>query len=175
MKKHFVILLAAALLLAFSFVAAAYGEDAEPGTAGDPIVTKSYVDKVITGTERMISDLRTTISGLDRRVTALEAAAGDEDTPGAAAPTGWEVIKIEKGDCLLGKEGTEIVLRSGTASAIDNGKDGISDLTGGADLKSGVNVEKNHLLLVPREDGRGIRCLSDNGCYVMVCGGYTVK
>jgi len=174
MKKRIALLIAAALLFAFCSFAAAYGEDYEPGTAGDPIVTKSYVDKVVDGVELMIADLQSSISGLDRRVTALETAAeSDPETPVQAA-AGWEVILLQKGKSLLGKTGTEIVLRSGTATALDNGKNGVSDLTGGKDLRSGTSVAQNHLLLVPGDDGRGIKSTSD-GCYVMVYGDYTIK
>ncbi len=49
----------------------------------------------------------------------------------------------------------------------------MADLTDGSNLNGGSSVTKNHLLLVPREDGRGIACATD--CYVMVKGSYTVE
>ena len=49
----------------------------------------------------------------------------------------------------------------------------IADLTGGADLMTGASVELNHLLLVPRNDGRGITAVTD--IWVMVRGEYNVN
>ena len=156
-KKNLIILLAAGLVLAMAIISIGYGEDCEPGSIGDPLVTKSYVDNII--------------SGLKDRIAALES--GKNNDSGSSVPAGWDVIQVGAGKSLLGGEGTEIVLRSGTASALDNGKDGVSDLTGGADLKGGTSIEKNHLLLVPRHDGRGIFCVSS--CWVMVLGDYEIK
>jgi hypothetical protein len=66
-----------------------------------------------------------------------------------------------------------LILRSGDAYAIDNGVDGLSDVTSAKDLKGGVTITANHLLLVPRADGRGIRAGSD--LWVMVKGSYTIQ
>lgn len=158
-KKNLIILLAAGLVLAMAIISIGYGEDFEPGSIGDPLVTKSYVDNII--------------SGLKDRIAALESGKNNDSGSVPAAASTWDVIQVGAGKSLLGGEGTEIVLRSGTASALDNGKDGVSDLTGGADLKGGTSIEKNHLLLVPRQDGRGIFCVSS--CWVMVLGDYEIK
>ena len=158
-KKHLVILFVAAAILALALFTSGYGEDAEPGSMGDPLVTKSYVDSIL--------------SGIKDRLTALENKGTDANAAVPASSATWDVIQVAQGKSVLGGEGTEIVLRSGTATALDNGKDGVSDLTAGADLKGGVNVEKNHLLLVPRQDGRGIYCATS--CWVMVLGEYEIK
>ena len=158
-KKNLIILLAAGLVLAMAIISIGYGEDFEPGSIGDPLITKSYIDNIV--------------SGLKDRITALESRSESGTGSVPAAASTWDVIQVGAGKSLLGGEGTEIVLRSGTASALDNGKDGVSDLTGGADLKGGTSIEKNHLLLVPRQDGRGIFCVSS--CWVMVLGDYEIK
>ncbi|MDO4551966.1 MAG: hypothetical protein Q4C22_00360 [Bacillota bacterium] len=85
----------------------------------------------------------------------------------------FTAINVPAGSSLIGAGGTELVLRSGQATAIDNGADGVSDLTGARDLKGGDTVEANHLLLVPRDDGRGIRAVTE--IWVMVKGGYTIQ
>ncbi|MCL1982056.1 MAG: hypothetical protein FWG53_03050 [Clostridiales bacterium] len=89
------------------------------------------------------------------------------------AKTSFEPIQLEEGQKLIGVEGTEIILRSGEAFAIDNGENGVSDLTSGKDLMSGDQVAANHLLLVPRDDGRGIMALTE--AWVMVRGGYEIQ
>ncbi len=53
----------------------------------------------------------------------------------------FEVVQILAGQSIIGKDGTEIILRGGTgngpgrAKIVALGKDGLSDLTVGKDLK----------------------------------------
>ena len=82
-------------------------------------------------------------------------------------------IQLTAGQKLIGKEGTEIILSSGEATAIDNGANGISDITAGTDLMTGMQVALNHLLLVPRDDGRGITAVTD--IWVMIRGDYEIN
>lgn len=82
-------------------------------------------------------------------------------------------LKLEEGQKLIGDEGTEIILRSGEATAIDNGANGVSDITGGKDLMTGNKIEPNHLMLIPRNDGRGIRVSTE--AWVLIRGNYTVQ
>ena len=120
------------------------------GTAGsedDPVVTKSYVDAKI--------------------AEISNSGAGSESAEVFMA------VCIPKGSSVIGGEGTEMILRSGTAKAIDNGVDGVSDLTGASDLKSGQAVKKNHLLMVPRADGRGIYAVTE--LWVMIKGEYILE
>lgn len=142
-RKITVFIVALALIAATAAVGA---ETYEPGSADDPVVTKSYVDSQI----------------------ALLKSSG-----GGLPAVAFEAVFVEKGKKLIGGAGTEIILRSGGALAIDNGVDGLSDLTGGKDLKGGFAVEKNHLLLVPRDDGRGISAETD--IWILVKGSYTIK
>ena len=66
----------------------------------------------------------------------------------------YSVVHIDAGQSVIGKEGTEIIVRAGVVTAIDNGANGVSDLTTGKDLMSGTEIGLNHLVLVPRDDGR---------------------
>ncbi len=129
-----IILLFVLLIIAIAAMPFAFGDTATtPGSAEDPVVTKSYVD----------------------------------------AKTSYQVIHLQAGQRMIGSAGTEIIVRSGDVTAIDNGVDGISDITGGTDLKSDVICKTNHLLLVPRADGRGIKAVTE--AYVMVRGGFTLN
>jgi hypothetical protein len=82
-------------------------------------------------------------------------------------------VRLDAGQKLIGDEGTEIILRSGEATAIDNGLNGVSDITGGLDLLTGNKVTINHLLLIPRKDGRGISVSTE--AWVMIRGNYTIQ
>lgn len=82
-------------------------------------------------------------------------------------------VKLEAGQTLIGDEGTEIILRSGEATAIDNGANGVSDVSAGKDLMTGNPVAANHLLLIPRKDGRGIAVSTE--AWVIIRGNYTIQ
>jgi hypothetical protein len=131
MKRRFIVTITLAALLGASVLA--YASNDAPGSSGDPVVSKSYVD----------------------------------------ARTSFSPIQLTEGQRLIGGEGAEIILRSGEASAIDNGSNGVSDLTSGTDLMTGNQVVSNHLLLVPRDDGRGITAITE--IWVMVRGDYTIQ
>ena len=136
----------AVVIAIFSLTAAATAAVSEPGSEADPVVTKSYVDN---------------------QIAQLKSG-------GTGAATGtYQPIQLTAGQKLIGGEGTEIILRSGEATAIDNGANGVSDVTGAGDLMTGQPVALNHLLLIPRNDGRGI--LAGTEAYVMVRGTYTLQ
>ncbi len=132
-KRSLIIILTIVLTLAAFFTLIVFGDTGSPGSEGDPLVTKSYVDEAVSYTP----------------------------------------VQLNAGQILIGGEGTEIILRSGIATAIDNGANGVSDITAGADLMTGADIGLNHLLLIPRDDGRGITAVTE--IWVMVRGNYTVK
>ncbi|MDR1247005.1 MAG: hypothetical protein LBK57_08270 [Clostridiales Family XIII bacterium] len=82
-------------------------------------------------------------------------------------------LEVSAGKRLIGGAGTEIILRSGEASAIGSESNGISDLTEGLDLQTGAAVSRDHLLLVPRDDGRGLSATTD--VWLMIRGPYTIN
>ncbi|HHY16979.1 MAG TPA: hypothetical protein GX524_02785 [Firmicutes bacterium] len=83
------------------------------------------------------------------------------------------VVDLSPGNTLIGYSGTEIILRAGKGTIVDSEMGGLCDLTQGVDLRNGSEAPKNHLLLVPRDDGRGIKAASQ--ATVMVRGSFTVK
>jgi len=83
------------------------------------------------------------------------------------------VVQLGPGQRLEGSAGTEIIVRSGTARAVASASGGVCDVTGGKDLAQGERVPLNHLLIVPRTDGRGIS--ADTALFVMVRGPYVIK
>lgn len=128
----------------FAVTVAAAAAAGTPGSEGDPVVTKSYVDS---------------------QIAQLQS--------GGTTSATYTVVEVKAGQKVLGKSGTEIILRSGEATAIDNGANGVSDITSGTDLMTGQSVGQNHLLLVPKDDGRGIQAITD--LFVMVRGPYTIQ
>jgi len=139
------------LLLSFSMA-----QSATVGGETDPLVTLSYIEKRIT-------ELLTSI---DQNYSKKGESSGIGATPQ------YEVVFVKAGQSLILSSSVEAILRSGEATAIASFNGGLSDLTAGVDLGQGIPVTKNHLLLIPRDDGRGLKALSD--LYVMVRGKYTI-
>ncbi|HHY03736.1 MAG TPA: hypothetical protein GX534_00915 [Thermoanaerobacterales bacterium] len=148
MKKINKIFLSIFCLIIFSVFAMTVKADIpEPGSEGDPIVTKSYVDGIIQNLKQYI-----------------DAKSGGSNS--------LEVIYLAKGEKLIGSKGTEIILRSGNASVIDSIGGGLADVTAGKDLTKVDKAPKNHLLIVPRDDGRGI--IAESNVVVIVRGDISV-
>ena len=88
--------------------------------------------------------------------------------------TVWQVVKVDPGIRVLASDTGEIVLRSGTARVIGNEhNEGISDLTSGAEVKNGELLVKDHHMLIPRGDGRGI--ITETVCYIIYKGLYYMQ
>ena len=144
-KKAWIILITVMILIVGSVSVYAA---ASAGSESDPLVTKSYVD--------------------------AEIAKIKSNQSGTSGGTGtYQVVHLYAGDKILGGEGTEIILRSGVAKAIDNGSNGISDLTSGSELWSGNSLKTHHVILVPRADGRGVDVVEES--YFMIRGTYTIQ
>jgi len=117
------------------FVAVCYA--AQPGTEGDPLVTKSYLESLIN------------------------------------QETKFRVVEVPAGKTVIGSAGTEMILRMGTCSIVGTQKGGLSDVTMGFDLPHGTNVQGNHHLIVPLDDGRGVTTSST--CLIMIKGSYKIQ
>ncbi|BAF60958.1 MAG: hypothetical protein HPY89_05220 [Pelotomaculum sp.] len=110
------------------------------------------------------------IAGAVLSLLGYAAFAGDGEPGGSGDPlvtqsyvdqyVQWRVAELKSGQVLKGGAGTEIIVRRGQAAVVDSTGNGIPDLTAGADIYGGSTVPVNHLLLVPREDGRGVKALS---------------
>ncbi len=88
--------------------------------------------------------------------------------------TVWQVVKVDPGIRVLASDTGEVILRSGTARVIGNEyNEGISDLTSGVEIKNGELITKDHHLLIPRGDGRGI--ITETVCYIIYKGLYYMQ
>ena len=154
--------LAGLLLLSYFYTPAI----AQPGTASDPLVTQRYVDE-------RIAELQGQIALLQAQITALQQGQGQ---PGGAPAVGGQVVPftplfVPGGSTLIAEAGVEFILRSGSANVIA-GPNGLVDVTAGRDVGNGQAVSRNHLMLVPATDGRGLSFVSD--AWLMIKGGFTV-
>ena len=115
---------------------------------------------------------------------AYTAFAGTESDPGGSGDplvtqsyvdqyVQWKVVDLGTGQILKSGAGTEIIVRRGQALVIDPVGNGIPDITSGVDLYAGSIVPNNHLLIVPRDDGRALGAKSD--IVVMYRGGASIQ
>jgi hypothetical protein len=142
-KKTKLILAALCLIIATTIYAAG------PGTADDPVVTKSYVDKVI--------------NDLMKKLNVSDSNSANT----------YQVVTVKQGEVILGKQGTEIIVRGGEGIVLSSAAGGLQDMTDGVDIEGGNIAPRYHLLIVPKEDGRGIMATKE--LIVMVRGGYIIQ
>lgn len=127
----------------------------EPGSDTDPLVTQSYVIKAVDQIKIYIDD----------KIS---------NTPGGTSTSNELVIvNVKKGEYLIGKAGTELILRGGKAKVVGAALGGLSDVTKGDELNHDQALSHNHLLIIPRNDERGIYATED--AIFMVKGAYEVK
>jgi hypothetical protein len=128
-----------------------------PGSSSDPIVTQSYVENRI----QLLND------AIDERLTELEnrpvSSGGTQE---------FVVLNIKTNQVVNLGANSMFILRSGEATAIAGQGGGLSDLTTGLDLATGQSIERNHLLLIPKSDGRGITMTYEG--WVMISGEYSI-
>lgn len=154
-------------------VASGIPTSGQPGSATDPVVTKSYVDEQI---QRALNGeavgsagaATARIAELETRIRQLEA-----ELKKASASVPYAVIRLKPGHMALGATGTEMIVRTGQAYIHSSPENGIPDATDGVDLKTDTLAPRNHLLMIPRE-GRGVKVKPDyaNDVYVMIKGDY---
>lgn len=158
MKRRFKsVLIFTALCIVFSTVVAF----ATAGDSNDPLITLSYITDVL-------------LPDIDNRInTKIESTAGGATSQPTGEAASFALVNVKAGSQIIGSEGTEFVLRSGTGSIISTAQGGVADLTAGMDLINGNEAPKNHLLLIPRNDSRGIAFSADG--IVMVKGAYKIS
>lgn len=139
----------------------------QPGTADDPVVTKSYVDQAI---QQAIKG-----GGTSTTPTTPTTPSTNEGS-GGSSDDGITIVEVKPGQTLMASAGAEFIVRAGKAVIYSGDANGVADLTDGKDITNGGAVANNHLLSFPRE-GRGIKVQEGNkyNLTVMVRGGYTVK
>lgn len=160
----------------------------EPGSTADPLVSKSYVDQRVDEVMKLLQIGASSNTGgtqisinqealkkeILSQVESLIAAVLIEKKQDEKKDTfTYEVVSVKAGQKLIGKQSTEIILRGGKGTVLGSSGGGIQDCTQGVDWAHGAEVPRNHLLLIPRDDGRGI--LVSHDAVFMVRGDYEIK
>ncbi len=170
-----------AVVLAF-MIAATVTVFAAYDSSSDPLVSLSYLNNVFKpGIDNEIASLRSTIGTLESTIGDLESDIDSLNTQ--LAGTQYTVICVKKGYKVISDNNpsvsTELILRSGTATAVsqyshgDENPQGLSDLTSMDELLNGDELAKNHYIIIPRGDGRGVLVTSAEA-YFLIRGPYSV-
>jgi hypothetical protein len=129
----------------------------EPGSEEDPLVSLSYLEK-------RMEQLKLYI---DERLSSIG------NGPQGSQANKLEVVEILSGQSIIGESGTELILRGGKAKIAAGELGGLSDVTSGTDLGMDGSVPPNHLLIIPRDDGRGVYAITD--AIFLVRGAYEIR
>ncbi|MCK5811979.1 MAG: hypothetical protein KAG94_03720 [Clostridiales bacterium] len=136
------------------------------GTTGGTTTTDPNVTLRVDNVEKQVGAIETNLDGMQGKIDFL-----DQVTRDLSDGSVWQVIELSAGLTIYASDTSEVVLRSGTAKAIGNKYDeGLSDITSGNDLKDGEYITKDHLLIIPRGDGRGVVAITT--CFILYKGLY---
>ena len=140
-----------------------FADNGEPGSATDPLVTKSFVEKYVNERINALSLPAQAIIVEDYSNPEGYSYAEDSVSSSSYSSTAliWNVETLYAGESFIGNAGTEIIVRSGTASVVDPSGSGIPDLTDGQNMLDGQKVPNDHLFSLPRSDGRGIQAQTE--------------
>lgn len=150
----------AAVLMICLLVSGYFAVAAESGSADDPLITQSYLDAVVTpkvmqAAESAAGEQANAISArinalsqqLDAKITAAAAALASDETflkrvaaagGGTAADKGkWKAVTLAAGQKIYLAVGSEVVLRSGTATCFESGGKGLVNLSEVGELSEG--------------------------------------
>ena len=123
-------------------------------------------DKITEYTSKSADEILT-----DSFVQSVADKIGEKATSQSGTSTTFTLVDVPAGKTLTAKVGCEMVLRVGTGTCVASGSPGLIDLTTGADLAGGRQLEKNHLYLCTI-DGRGVK--ANANVKILVRGPYTV-
>jgi len=126
----------------------AFVVSAQPGGADDPLVSRSYLNARLAEVQHLLN----------------QAPAHNCAT--------YVPIFLFAGQTLLGHEGSEIILRSGAGVGVAH-ENGLVNMTTGGEIFHNDPVSINHLLIVPRTDGRGV--FATENSYFIVRGGFEIR
>lgn len=168
------IITALGILCLVPFYSNSHADAPTPGSASDPVLTKSYFDQNSLTQDQVKQLIASAIAKLPNGGYGTVSGSGSStDTIVSPSPTALTIVQLKLGQTLYAGAGTEFIVRTGNTVAISSDEEGIPDVTSGKDIQPGATIENNHLLIFPK-DTRGIKPAAKNTAeiYVMVRGNY---
>lgn len=171
---------AACLMLVGTVLAAFMAIATEVGSQGDPLVTLSYLnetfmnqilakvdEKLAVRNDGLKTELNDRISEAEREL--LRQLGGSFGTSTGGSATTFTAVTLTKGQTLLATPGSEMMLRSGSATCYFEGS-GLVDNTEGKITGPGGALQLNHLYMVTDHSG----VTADSDVLLLVRGDYTI-
>jgi len=148
------------------------GTSPKNSSIDDQVVSslKNDVDKVrsdVRDLTNLIIDAYTKIQSLEKQNLELIQKIQELEK-------GFAVVEATKGQIVVLGAGSEIIVRSGEATALSGMYGGLADVSGAKDLNTGDKIPNQHLLIAARDDGRGIKVESDIA-YMLIRGSYSIQ
>lgn len=141
---------------------------ADPGSSSDPLITLSYFNQ-------KIDDLKEELTKLVNKNDEQESDEKSDEKLEKEIDTSTFIFKIENlkaGSTLKCGEGAEFIIRTGEMTALASASGGLSDVTAGENIDGDKIVPKNHHIVIPRNDGRGLKVTT--GGAIMIKGEYEI-
>lgn len=174
--NRFAALFGAIVLVSVTLIGA-FSASATGGDQSDPLITLSYLTKVlkpellgkvdekVTANEQaLLGKVQAAIDGYTKE---MEGALGGTGGSGAV----YTVVTLQKNKLLCPSGGTEVLLRTGSANVAAGSAPVLLDATSGATVSIGGVLQANHLYVVPLE-GAVIAATTD--CTLLVRGSYVI-
>jgi len=187
-KKTVHIIFVLAAVISLSLIWTVFGGSLHKGSAAEAtsngeiidaskitFASTDYVDEKINQLNKKIDNINAIKEQIDELNALIEVL--DKKVEDHSTSLQFEVIELEAGQTLIAGASSEIILRAGTATAISGEKgDGLSDITSdeGKNYFTGDVIPRDHLLLVSRDDGRGLKAESQK-VYLLFKGTYEIK
>lgn len=155
----------------------------EVGSQGDPLVTLSYLsetflqqimdgvdEKLAKRSETLSKKIMEQINDAKRDILAELGGSYGDGTGGMAVS--FTAVTLSQGQTLYGGAGCEVLLRSGSAICISEGKSvpGLVDTTDGTSINHGSALVQNHLYMMTEQ--RGVQAQGE--ITLLVRGEYTI-
>ena len=143
------------------------------GTQSNPLATKSYIDNI--ASKNIMSSLEETVNKKaaelsDKFTKQVNSFSGGGTV---SSPASFEVITMKKSQVIRCAVGTEILLRSGSATCYGGSAPRLVNVTDGTALETaGSALTLNNMYMVSIYNN-GLRAQADN-TVIMVSGEYTI-
>lgn len=137
---------------------------ADPGSSGDPLITLSYLEQKMDSLKKELTEL----IGKSEPKEEEKQESTEIDTSAFI----FKIQNLKAGSTLKCGEGTEFIIRTGEMKAVASASGGLSDVTDGKNIDGDTIVPKNHHIVVPRDDGRGLSVVT--GGAIMIKGSYEI-
>jgi len=141
------------------------------GSKENPLVTKSYIDKVakdeiVNSSESVIDEKAKELEDkLNKTISGFQVGEN-------VVPASFETVTLKSNEVIRCSMGSELIVRSGKATCYGNSPWLIDTTTGVALEKAGAEMTNNHMYFVAYERN-GLRARADD-TVVLVSGTYTV-